>query len=449
MNAEQRQSAFEGTGAGERCTEPADACTVRLSAGGARYWGANTADTEIFYTEGEDLYEASIPLGQVTPRVTALTRGAGVQGVVQISEDGSYVYFVAKDALTGAEGEPLENIRGDEPQEGQDNLYLSHGGAVQYIATLSTGDDFEDWRAGPGADNAVLAPGASGGGRLAFVSVESLTGYDNDQAESGECESRGRKGAAEDGKCREVYLFDTESGAGPGSLACASCDPSGARPLGPAGLAIGTYDDGGGAGNYRPRDLLEDGSLFFDSSDALVSRSSRGVQSVYEYEDGHVYAISDPAGRYGSFFLDASADGRDVFFATADQLLPQDESSNVVIYDAREDGGFPLSAVTPACASAESCKPPVSPQPGVYGPAASATVSGGGNLTSPQPPKPKSSTSGQKLSKALAACRKAHRHSKKKRLACERGARKAYGAKASARKADSAKRATNDRRASR
>ena len=69
---------------------------------------------------------------------------------------------------------------------------------------------------------------------------------------------------------------------------------------------------------YRPRNLLEDGALFFDSSDALVPHASDGRQNVYEYEDGHVYAISNVAGGYESFFLDASPNGENVFFASAE-----------------------------------------------------------------------------------------------------------------------------------
>ena len=60
---------------------------------------------------------------------------------------------------------------------------------------------------------------------------------------------------------------------------------------------------------------LEDGALFFNSSDALVPHASDGRQNVYEYENGHIYPISNVAGGFESFFLDASANGRDVFFA--------------------------------------------------------------------------------------------------------------------------------------
>ena len=69
--------------------------------------------------------------------------------------------------------------------------------------------------------------------------------------------------------------------------------------------------------------------MFFDSSDALVPKASDGRLNVYEYEDGHVHAISDVAGGYEAYFMDASPDGSNVFFATADQLLPEDTSNNV------------------------------------------------------------------------------------------------------------------------
>jgi hypothetical protein len=448
---EREQSELNGQ---EECIERAKACTVKLSAGAATYWGANTAGSKIFYVENGDLYEYELPIGAVKGQARALTSGGEVQGVVQVSEDGSYVYFVANSVLGDAAahgvtpgncGVKIVNYQ-PHPTGTACNLYVSHeDGEPAFIATLSTHDG-SDWLEGPGGDTAVLAPGELGGARLAFISGDSLTGYDNQQAGPGDCESEHvAPFISEGGKCREIYLYGAESESHPPSLVCASCEPSGARPVGPASLATGRYGVLGGASNYRPRDLLADGSLFFDSSDAFVAHSSGGVQSVYEYEDGHVYPISDPGGRYDSFFLDATADGTDVFFATADQLLPQDKSTNVVVYDARTGGGFSVPAVTSSCTSDESCKHPNSSEPGVYGPGASATFSGPGNLAPSPPPaavksKLKALTRAQKLAEALKACRKDK--SKAKRKNCEASARKKYGAA----RAKKAKRATNDRR---
>jgi hypothetical protein len=279
------------------------------------------------------------------------------------------------------------------------------------------------------------------GERLAAISERSLTGYDNVQSQPGDCNREiaetGEQGTED---CREVYLYD----AGTDGLVCASCDPSGAQPVGPSSLtqlATNTEAD------YRPRNLLEDGALFFDSSDALVSDANDGLENVYEYAQGHIYAISDVTGGHESFFLDASPSGSDVFFATADDLVPQDTGDNAVVYDARVDGGFPMSASSPSCSDESSCKPPPPPQPDWSEPA--TTFSGSGNIT-PAPArttttkkKTPAQIKAEKLAKALKACRKSK--VKKKRVACERSARKKYGSA----KAKKAKRASDERRASR
>jgi hypothetical protein len=117
-----------------------------------------------------------------------------------------------------------------------------------------------------------------------------------------------------------------------------------------------------------------------------------------------------------------------VFIATADRLLPQDAGLRNAVYDARVDGGYPVSVAPPACDNADACKAPVSSQPAVFGAPASATFSGPGSLApvvSKPAVKPKPETRAQKLKKALKACKKLKQ--KTKRLACERQANKKYG----------------------
>ena len=443
----------EGLYAGGGCTVAADACTVEVpsvGATGARYWDASADGTKVFFTRKGDLYQYSLPIGQTVGQTTALTEAGEVQGVVQISEDGSYVYFVAKGALKGEHGEALRNASGAEPVAEADNLYLSHDGGTKFIATLAANDS-SAWERGPAANAAVVTPS---GTRLAFVSERSLTGYDNEQAQKGECEGQVlggiSAGEGETGSCREIYLYDAETN----SLACASCDPTGARPVGSSSLG----EDVSSEATYRPRNLVEDGALFFDSFDALVPHTSDGRQNVYEYEDGHVYAISDVAGGYESFFLDASASGNDVFFGTADQLLPEDTSNNVAVWDARVGGGFPVTVAPPPCDNGDACKPPPAPQPAAFGLPGSATFSGPGNIAvaaAPATVAPKLKTAAElkaeKLAKALKACK--NDKSKKKRATCEKSARKYGVTKAKNAKkskaAKKAKKASDDRRASR
>jgi hypothetical protein len=351
--------------------------------------------------------------------------GAGVLGVAQISEDGSYVYFGAEGALAAG------------ASVGQRNLYVWHEGTVGFIATLAAGD-VSDWEnglldpaneAGPTVNTAVVNPS---GTRLAFLSGASLKGYDNQQAAHGDCEQE-----SEGGLCNEVFLYDAESG----GLVCASCDPTGARPVGPSRFRPLPQQV---IGLYRPRNLLDDGVLFFESADAILPGASDGRKNVYEFEGGRVYAISDVTGGYESFFLDSSPTGDDVFFATADHLLErQDTGNNLVVFDARVDGGFPVAA--PACTTAEACRNASPPTPYVFGAPPSATFSGPGNISPPAPnvvkPKPKSLTRAQKLANALKVCAKDKK--KSKRAKCQKQAKSKYGA------AKKAKKSRNNRRASR
>jgi hypothetical protein len=383
VNVEKPQSPTSGG----KCTVAADACTIEVSASqktngsgpngtdphgpqSAQYLAASADGSKVFFTSTAELtndaytgpddnasnlyeYELSGEPG-VPGRLTDLSvddsgNGAEVQGVVQVSEDGSYVYFVAEGDLGG------------DATPGAPNLYVSHdGGAPTFIATLDAGIGGD-----PINDPAVVSPS---GAYLAFESTSRLTSYDNMAAASRECSYEGPPVP-----CQEIYLYDAQTG----SLACASCDPTGAAPIGSASFR--PYSDPSWE-DYRQHNLAENGTLFFDSSDALVPNASDGRLNVYEYEDGHIHALSDVAGGFESYFMDASPDGSNVFVATADQLLPEDTSNNVVIWDARVGGGYPVTASPPQCDNGDSCKPPPTPQPAVLGVPASATFSGPGDL---------------------------------------------------------------------
>jgi hypothetical protein len=454
------------------CLEPERACTIEVSASrrepedpigpqSARFWGASAEGGKVFFTSdseltpnaytgpednGANLYEYDLE----TSRLTDLTidegdvaEGAAVQGVVQISEDGSYVYFVAKGALAAGASEQQcraeteAEATGAEPKQENlgCNLYVSHeGGPPVFITTLAEKDE-GDWQtsgslaAGPAVNTAVLTPN---GKQLAFISERSLStanfpgGYDNEQAQPGECTGQTGNGAPESGNCREVYLYDAETA----SLVCASCNPAKVRPVGPASLP---RSGGEPFVDYRSRDLLADGTLFFDSKDALAPGAAGGRGNVYEYVDGAVRAISAVSAGYESFFLDASANGENVFFASADRLLPEDPGGNTVVWDARVDGGFPAATAPASCNSSEECEPsPVVSS--VVGPPASQTFSGPGNVSpiAPAPTAPAASrrpsvkTRAQKLAAALKTCRKDR--PRRKRLTCEKTAHKRYGA---------------------
>jgi hypothetical protein len=410
------------------------------------YRGANEAGTRVFFTSraeltndaytgpkdnSANLYEYNVETGTLTDlTVDNAEDGAAVLGLATASEDGSYLYFVANGVL--ASGAKQGNCKMEENEvltgEHTCSLYVDHysGGKweIKFITMLTGGDhstlpvgdetDWADYEAGangslgsdfgPGQHSVRVTPD---GTTLAFESERSLTGYDNEPVEPGgvgstttnepHCtEEGGKLGSTSPAvPCREVYLYDAVTE----KLVCASCDPSGARPVAPAELG-GTERDPTSMASvspfYLPRNLSEGGGrLFFQSLDPLVSHDSNGKLDVYEWEaagegscgqaGGCVYPISDVAGNHESHFMDASPSGNDVFLATADQLLPSDTDTRVDVYDARVGGGFPVSTPPPVCDNGDSCKPPVLPQPSIFAASGSATFSGLGN---PAPPPP-------------------------------------------------------------
>ena len=162
------------------------------------------------------------------------------------------------------------------------------------------------------------------GKRLAFQSKASLTGYDNRDASTGQPDA-------------QVFLYDAETK----KLVCASCNPSGVRPTGGSSL-YSHFNNKLEGYLYKPQNFSDDGSrLFFQSADGLVPRDSNGLVDVYEFENGFVSLISNGTGSFDSFLQDVSASGNDVFFATADELVGQDQDNLVDLYDARVGGGFP------------------------------------------------------------------------------------------------------------
>jgi NHL repeat len=313
-----------------------------------------------------DLYRYELP-GKVLTDLTPGPSPAGVRGVVGASDDGSHVYFLAAGVLSEE-----ENSANQKAQAGANNLYLWHEGEVDFVAILS-GEDQRDWQSNP----SVLSARVSADGRhLAFLSVETkaLAGYDNTVGVGEHCRFPDHMGEPLQGSpiCPQAFLYDAESK----ELGCASCNPTGARPLGPTSLPGWTNPFEG------PRYLSEDGSkLFFESYDALLLADENAKRDVYEFElagagsctsespafdpasGGCHSLISSGQSSDESYLLDASADGRDAFFSTREPLVGWDENENYDVYDARSGGGLAgPSGQQPPCLG-EACKAPVSIPP--------------------------------------------------------------------------------------
>lgn len=91
----------------------------------------------------------------------------------------------------------------------------------------------------------------------------------------------------------------------------------------------------GSVTGYLPRNLATDGSrVFFDTDEAIVPKDSNGVADVYEWREGSFALISRGNGGQRSVFLDASVDGKDLFFTAGQRLVPSDMDNARDLYDA-------------------------------------------------------------------------------------------------------------------
>jgi hypothetical protein len=192
-----------------------------------------------------------------------------------------------------------------------------------------------------------------------FMSSSPLTGYDNTDAVTGNPDS-------------QVFLYEASSD----RLTCVSCNPGGARPIGPSTLPL---PPARAIGNLQ-RGVSDDGRrVFFDSRDALVTTDVNGKADVYEHEDGAVHLISSGSGNSDSVFSAASGSGDDVFFVTRERLAQTDVDDNLDMYDARVGGGFARPASSPPC-SGDACQGTATSRPAGPSPT-SASVIGDGNAS--------------------------------------------------------------------
>jgi hypothetical protein len=347
-----------------------------------------------------------------------LTEGAGgFQGIAGQSDNLSHVYFVDTKVLSGEE----ENSEGDKAQPTKPNLYAWSEGTTRFVATLLASDETgiegtadtgirSDWALNPSTRTAKASPQ---GRYVAFESTASLTGYDNVGPAGARCAIVNNSPIIfGPGPCAEVFLYDSITG----ELRCASCNPSGAAPLGWAQLPlIEVFSKQESL--PQPSVLTDSGRLYFDTGDSLSQLDTNGgAQDVYEWEPAGVGSCSRATGCLGlisagtgsedSNFVDADSAGKNVFFTTRDRLRPADKDELIDLYDAREFGGFPgESTLAPSECQGEACQavnpPPAEPPPG------SSTLNGQGNGK-----QPKSCKKGQVKKKGK--CVKAHKPKHKK-----------------------------------
>jgi hypothetical protein len=392
--------------------------------------------------------------------------GGAVGGsFVFASPDGSHAFFQSTEPLTPA---AAELSPGTEPKTydfdlATGSLTFLPGVQGEILATDSGGTDMAFmmpeaggqpaqlnlWSAGPAGGTVTPVVGlpqpnasvpetriSADGSVLVFQTAERLSGSFN-------------SGGAE-----QIYRYDVPAN----TLGCVSCDPAGVTPRGNAELSILltneeraepsplTYEPS--SASVDQRGISGNGDrIFFDSPDPLVSQDTNTNspevlvnetekqpqgRDVYEWENGVVYLISTGQSPRDSYLLDSSENGNDVFFATAQSLVPGDTDGGYDVYDAHvpTPGEQPPPAASPCEGS--TCQGSAGTGPSVTSPA-SASFSGAGNFV-PEATPPPPATSAPKPVK----CKKGYVKSKNK---CVKAKPK--------KKAKKASRASTDRRASR
>ncbi len=300
---------------------------------------------------------------------------AGRESYVFASPDGSRAYFASIDRLTA-----------DAPNDGSTKEYvydlsddtLSYLAGVEGPIVGSTKDGsrflFDNPVSGE-LDLCVIRSGGSGG-----CQVTSVTPLPQPDATSTNSEGRlviTSVRAAQDGS---AFVFQTDSplpGAfnnaggytqvyryeiGPQQLTCISCPPGGRAPSGDANIS--NDDRGQDRGNLVPdRGISSDArEVFFDTPDQLVRQDVNTARDVYEWKAGTVSLISAGSGPDDSFFIDNSASGADVFFASPDGLVSPDTDGGYDVYDAQIGGGAPSLETAVGCIG-EGCQSTFAPTP--------------------------------------------------------------------------------------
>ena len=297
---------------------------------GGQFLGASEDGNIVYFKATAQLTDAATPNGgiyrynvatkelvQVTPRVD-WNEGIQPEAFLKGEQNDTRIYYLTRHALVpGAE-------------EGAWNVYVTDGQTTRLVVTV------------PIAQSMQLSRVSRNGRFILMQSTASISGAPNN-------------------KRNAIYEYDyaTED------IACASCRANGTKSLGNANLSSVTF----GWPNccVNPRNIADDGQVFFITADRLIAADETFSTDVYMYYKGRLSLISPGVGERDSYMGDNSPDGSNIFFLTRSAMAPQDvDSEELDLYDARIDGGFlvPPPAAAPcqgeACRGAASKPPPPS-----------------------------------------------------------------------------------------
>jgi hypothetical protein len=290
--------------------------------------GLSDDGTFAFYAEGAtgvgNLFRYDTRSGASAPISTS-----GDSQFVNVSPDGSHVYFESPSLLDGQHG-----------VGGAPNLYVWDGATTRFIATVTDADlarreepsqavvGLTRWasptpRSPASNGDVVLATSrvTPDGEVFAFESEAALTGFDND------------------GQV-EIYRYDDRIR----TLTCVSCGRILQAPT--SGAHFADYEFRAVGRNTVVGNLSADGqTVFFQTGESLLGEDVDRSTDVYEWHEGNLALISAGGSSQPSLLMGATPDGGNVFIRTAAQLVPAAQQVGALaIYDARVGGGFPAEA---------------------------------------------------------------------------------------------------------
>lgn len=322
-------------------------------------------------TDQNDLYEYDFDAGgeKLRPVTASLdVAGADFVGVTRISDDGAYVYFVAKGrALAG------DNARGVAPNPGDRNLYVYHrpagqaNGTTTFVGRVGAADL---------TANRAQAMTSSSGRFLIFSSTADLTG----EKQPGDTFSDLYRYDAQNDELRRIW----------------STDPAhnGSNRTGEPSFTMIDELQGGTQRAWSPKRMMSDdgATIAFSTTESLSPWDANQQPDVYMWRadtgrltmltDGIASAVSSFNAAVVTGYTGMSASGDSIFFSSYRPLLKGHTSGQAATFVVRRNGGFLQDPESTPC-SGDRCQGSSAPKAGPVALAGSTAFTGPGNAVAP------------------------------------------------------------------
>lgn len=325
--------------------------TKLVTAEESTFAGLSADGSRLFYVHAGDIFAFN-----TTTDGQAEINASGDAEVVNVSADGSHLYFTSPSQLDPPQGTP-----------GEANIYAWDEATetVAFVATVRASDlnstpGLAKWTSevvnpvstesrGPGADSSRTTPD---GRFFAFESGAQLTSYPNEGM-------------------TEIYRYDATTG----NLVCVSCNPAGDPAT--ASARLQAVNEEAVKPMMAVHNMTEDGGkVFFETTEALSPLDVDNGNDIYEWQEAPggseptVSLISSGRSRQFTIFgfpivtnilFSVTPDGSDVVFSSRDQIVGGVGNGGVTsLYDARVGGGFAEPALSFYCFG-EECQQAAAP----------------------------------------------------------------------------------------